>query len=189
MTYSPITAVNTTFISSPAPLLLTGNDYLMVKDDSINTDRNAIYVPFDMGQFLAQSGSAYDSNFMEFNANVQYIVEISAVILKNSPTTNAALSFFITSSFPAIQQEKNYSTRYGLQIANITSSQVGNTSLNIDNQFYFFTPQTDFYGTLVIVPYYCQAYIKSLSVRVYGDDGFSPDVFITRIPWPISVPD
>jgi hypothetical protein len=24
-------------------------------------------------------------------------------------------------------------------------------------------------------------------MRVYGDDGFSPDVFISRIPWPISV--
>ena len=26
-----------------------------------------------------------------------------------------------------------------------------------------------------------------MSFRVYGDDGFSPDTFTTRIPWPISV--
>ena len=188
MTYSPNKSVNTVFISSPTPSNLSGNDYLMVKNDSVNTNRDAIYVPFNMGQFLIQSGSAYDSNFMEFNANVQYIVEVSAIILKNSSETRSELSFYITGSYPSIGQEKTFSTKYGLNIANITSSKIGNSSLNIENQFYFFTPQNDFYGTLVIVPKYCQSYISNLSVRVYGDDGFSPDVFITRVPWQISAP-
>ena len=37
----------------------------MVKSDSLPTNRNAIYVPFNMSQSLAKSGLAYDSNFIE----------------------------------------------------------------------------------------------------------------------------
>ena len=187
MSYTPSVAINTTFLSSPSYTSLSGSDYLMVKNDSVNTNRNAGYIPFDMTQFLAESGSSYDSNFMQFKANVQYIVEVSAIIIKDSSETNASLMFYITGSVPSIQQEKKYTTNFGVNIANITSSQAGISSLNIDDQISFFTPQNDWYGTLVVVPRLCQAYIKNISVRVYGDDGFSPDVFITRIPWPVAV--
>lgn len=187
MTYSPDIAINTVFVSSPSYNTLSGSDFLMVKNDSVNINRNSIYVPFDMNQFLAESGSAYDSNFMSFKANVQYVIEVSGVILKNPNQINSGVSLYITGSYPTLQQENNFTKNYGINIATITSSILNTSSTNIDSLFSFFTPQNDLYGTLVIVPQFCQIYIKNISIRVYGDDGFSPDLFMTRIPWPISV--
>lgn len=71
-------------------------------------------------------------------------------------------------------------------MASIFADDIGNLN-NFDNQYFFYTPQHDLYGTLVVVPYKCQPYLKNISFRVYGDDGFSPDLFLSRIPWPISV--
>jgi hypothetical protein len=185
--YSPSYAVNSMFVSSPSYTSLSGSDYFMVKNDSIPKNRNAQYVPFDMTQFLEESGSAYDSNFMALKANVQYIVEISAVIMKNPAETTAGLSFYFTSSIPAIQQEPAYTNTFGVNIANVIADTVGESTVNFNNLIAFFTPQNDLYGTLVVVPRLCQAYIRGISFRVYGDDGFSPDAYSTRIPWPVSV--
>jgi hypothetical protein len=69
----------------------------------------------------------------------------------------------------------------------LVADQQGKSTINIDRQLTFFVPSNDLYGTLVIVPKLCQVYIKNISFRVYGDDGVSPDTFITRIPWSISV--
>jgi hypothetical protein len=187
LTYSPGYAVNSVFVSSPSYTSLSGSDYFMVKLDSVQTDRNAVYVPFDMTQFLEESGSAYDSNFIALKGNVQYIVEISAVILKDPSQTNAGLSFYLTGSVPAIKQEPAYTNAFGVNVANIVANTAGASMVNFDDLIAFFTPQNDLYGTLVIVPQLCQAYIKHISFRVYGDDGFSPDAYSTRIPWPVSV--
>ena len=187
LNYSPSVAVNSVFVSSPTYTSLSGSDYFMVKNDSVPTNRNAVYVPFNMNQFLAESGSAYDSNFMALKANVQYIIEIDATIIKDPSQTNAGLSFYFTSSVPAIQQESAYTNAFGVKIANITADTAGASTVSFDDLIAFFTPQNDLYGTLVVVPQLCQAYIKNISFRVYGDDGFSPDAYSTRIPWPISV--
>ncbi len=187
LSHSPSFAIDSMFVSSPNFSSLSGSDYFMVKNDSVSLDRNAMYIPFDTNQFLSESGSSYDSNFMALKANVQYIVEISAVILKNKDETNAQLSFYLTSSIPEASQEQNFSSQFGVNVANITASQSGSTQVNFDNIVNFFVPQNDLYGTLVVVPKLCQSYIESISFRVYGDDGFSPDVFSTRIPWNVSV--
>lgn len=186
LVHSPDVSINAVLVSSPTTSLLAGNDYIMVKNDSVNTNRDAIYVPFDNDQFLATSGSAYDSNFMEFKANVQYIIEVSTTILKNPAETSAGLEFYLTSSVPNARLEQAFTNRYGLRVATIASTTTGVSSQNVDNQIFFFTPANDIYGTLVIVPYRCQAYLKNISFRVYGDGGFSPDVFTTRIPWSVS---
>ena len=185
--HSPSYAVNSVFMSSPSYTSLSGSDYFMVKNDSVLTNRNAVYVPFDMNQFFAESGSSYDSNFMALKANVQYIVEVSAVIIKDPQEVNAGLSFYLTSSVPAAQQEPTYTQKFGVKVANITADTIGSSTVNFNDLVGFFTPQNDLYGTLVVVPSLCQAYIKNISFRVYGDDGFSPDAFSTRIPWSIAV--
>lgn len=187
LVHSPDFAVDSMFISVFDTSLLTGDDYLMVKNDSVNVQRNATYVPFDNNQFQASSGSAYDSNFMEFKANVQYLVEISATTIKAPDETSAGLEFYITSSVPAATLEPSFTYKNGIRIATLASTAQGITNQNFEKQIFFFTPKNDLFGTLTIVPYRCQAYVKNISVRVYGDDGFSPDTFITRIPWPISV--
>jgi hypothetical protein len=187
LNHSPSVAVNSAFLSSPSPTSLIGNDYLMVKNDSVNTNRNAVYVPFDHDQFLAESGSAYDSNFMALKANVQYIIEVYATALKGINETNASIDFYFTSSIPEAKKEPTFTDKFGVKVATLTLNQQGKTSINIDRQMTFFVPSNDLYGTLVIVPKLCQTYIKNISFRVYGDDGFSPDTFISRIPWDISV--
>ena len=187
LAYSPNYAVNSVFVSSPSYTSLSGSDYFMVKNDSVPTNRNAIYVPFNMTQFLEESGSSYDSNFMSLKGNVQYLIEISAVIIKNPSEIEAGLSFYFTSSVPAIQQEPAYTNAFGVNVANIVANTVGDSIVNFNDLIAFFTPKNDLYGTLVVVPHLCQAYIKKISFRIYGDDGFSPDAYSTRIPWPVSV--
>ena len=185
--HSPSVAVDSAFLSAASPTSLTGADYLMVKNDSVDTNRNAIYVPFDYSQFLAESGSAYDSNFMALKANVQYIIEVSATVWKNANEANAVVDFYFTSSNPAAKKETAFTDRYGIKVASLVANQQGVSNVNFDHQMTFFIPTNDLYGTLVVVPKLCQAYLKNISFRVYGDDGFSPDTFVTRIPWDISV--
>ena len=184
--YTPSKFANSMFISSSTPNDLIGDDYIMVKNDSVTTNRNATYIQYDSDEFLSTSGSSYDSNFMQLRANVQYIIEVSSVIVKDELVNNAGVEFFFTSSVPETSQHNNYTTKHGIRVATIRANQSVKNQ-NFDNEIFFFTPKTDLYGTFVIVPYRCQAYIKHISFRVYGDDGFSPDVFTTRIPWNISV--
>jgi hypothetical protein len=183
--YGPVKAINSAVITTDGYNVLTGNDYLMVKNDSVDTNRDAIYVPYDESQFLAEYGPAYDSNFISLKANVQYIIEVSTIIVKDQNELGANLAFYFTSSVPDAQLEKNYTPQFGIALSNVTSSFIG-TTYNVDNYVTFFTPQNDLYGTLVVVPTLCNPFLKNISIRVYGDDGFSPDIFETRIPWQVS---
>jgi len=184
MTYTPTYAVDSMLVSSSYPL--SGSDYLMVKVNTAQTNRNAIYVPFDVNQFSEQSGSAYDSNFMEFNANVQYIIDVSTVIQKKFSETNAKLILYITSSSPGAKQESSYTPNFGVKIAEIDANQTGSIS-DFTDSYTFYTPMNNFYGTLVIVPTLCNVTLKNVSINVYGDDGFSPDIYSTKILWPVNV--
>lgn len=173
-------------ITSSTYSTLTGNDYVMVKNDSVNSNKNAIYIPFDSAQFSLTSGSSYDSNFMELKSNVQYIFQVSSVIVKDSNEIESKIEFYFTSSISEASQDLNFTSKYGIKLATLLANQPGSKRV-FDDVIFFYTPPADLFGTLVIVPYKCQPYIKDLSFRVYGDFGFSPDVFISRIPWPINV--
>jgi len=186
-THSPSVAIDSAYISSPSPSSLSGTDYLMVKNDSVNTNRNAIYVPYDSYQFNSESGSAYDSNFMALKANVQYLIEASVTIIKEPSETSATVDFYFTSSTAEAVKDPTFNPTFGVKVASLAASQKGLQRVNIDKQLTFYIPKNDLYGTLVLVPKKCQVYIKNISFRVYGDDGNSPDTFITRIPWDISV--
>jgi hypothetical protein len=185
--HSPDKYINSVFLSSSVYNSLDGTSYMMAKNDSVpNISRNAMYVPYNEAEFLASSGSGYDSNFISLKANVQYILEINAELLKDKYVTDALMEFYFTSSLADAHKETTFTDRHGILLGTIEANQNG-TNKVIDKQIFFFTPTNDLYGTLVIVPYRCQAYLKNISFRVYGDDGFSPDVFSTRIPWGVSV--
>lgn len=186
MIHTPDKYIDSVFISSPIYQTLTGSDYLMVKNDSVTSQRNATYVPFNEAEFNATSGSSYDSNFIDLKSNVQYLLQISAVVEKADLETEARLDVYFTSSVVGATQDTNFTSKFGIKLASLEANIVGPRKI-FDDIVGFYTPPIDLYGTLVIVPYKCQAYIKNMSFRVYGDDGFSPDVFVSRIPWPISV--
>jgi hypothetical protein len=184
--HSPDKYINSAFITSSVYNQLDGTSYLLVKNDSVGNNRNAEYVPYNEDQFLATSGSSYDSNFISLKANVQYVIQVSTEILKDRLVTNAGLEFYFTSSNADARKELAFTDKHGVRLGTIQANQYG-TNLVADNQIFFFTPVNDLYGTLVVVPYRCQAYLKGISFRVYGDSGFSPDVFSTRVPWGVSV--
>jgi hypothetical protein len=186
LTASPDIYIDSMRMTSPQYNNLSGSDYLIVKNDSA-FPRNAFYVPFDNNEFLLTSGSSYDSNFMELKTGVQYIIQISAVIEKDAPENDSRLELYFTSSLLDATKDVNFTATHGIKMATLLSDKIGTTKRFYDNVLFFYTPSSDLFGTMVIVPYRCQAHLRYISFRVYGDDGFSPDVFTTRIPWPISV--
>jgi len=186
LTHTPDVYIDSMLVGSPNYSALSGSDYIMVKNDSTQGNRNATYIPFVESEFLATSGSSYDSNFINLKANVQYLIQIDATVLKDESETEAALEFYFTSSVPAARLENEFTETRGIKLARLEADTKGST-INFDKELFFFTPSNDLYGTMVIFPYKCQSYLKNISFRVYGDDGISPDVFETRIPWPISV--
>ncbi len=186
LTQSANAYIDSMHMTSPQYNNLSGSDYLIVKNDSA-FPRNAIYVPFNDAEFQLTSGSSYDSNFMELLSGVQYIVQVSAVIQKDADETDARLEFYFTSSVSDATKDSNFTPTHGIKMATLLANQSGNTQRFFDNSLFFYTPSADLHGTMVIVPYRCQVYFRYISFRVYGDDGFSPDVFTSRIPWPISV--
>ncbi len=184
LVHTPSYAIDSMYVSTVTPP--SGTDYFIVKNDSVPINRDAVYVPFDMDEYLEESGSSYDSNFMAFKSNVQYTINISSVIQKVQTEMGAKLSLYITSSYPGASKEHNYTPNYGVKIAEIVANQSGST-VDFTDSYAFYTPQNDFYGTLVVVPTLCSTYIKGIAISVYGDSGFSPDIYSTKIPWPISV--
>lgn len=184
--HTPDVYIDSAQITSSTPMNLIGNDYIMVKNDSVNTNKDAIYIPFDQSQFNNTSGSSYDSNFIELRAGTQYILQVDTIIEKDPSVLNAILEFYFTSSIPDAKIDPNFTPNYGIRLASLYANQYGATN-NFNAQYFFYTPQVDLFGTLVIVPYRCEPYLQNISFRVYGDDGFSPDLFETVIPWNVNV--
>jgi hypothetical protein len=56
-----------------------------------------------------------------------------------------------------------------------------------DAQEMTFTPINDYYGTLVIVPYLCDVTLANVSMKNYGDYGFSPGAVSIEFPFPVNV--
>lgn len=184
--HSPDAFIDSCQVTSSNYNSLNGSDYIIVKNDSVGSERDAVYVPFDSAQFNQTSGSGYDSNFIQLKSGVQYLLQIDTSLQKDYSVTDAALEFYFTSSIPEARKDPNFTENHGIRLATLFADDIG-TLNNFDKQYFFYTPRDDLYGTLVVVPYKCQPYLKNISFRVYGDDGFSPDLFLSRIPWPISV--
>lgn len=182
LSYSPDYSINSMYVSSTS----SGSDYVIVKSHTSDNDRNSTYIPFDITQSLLNSGSAYDSNFISLFANTQYKISISAVIKKLTSQTSASLSFYFTSSILEASQEPTFTNNFGIKLTEL-SANTNDSTVDFSDSYTFYTPQNDLHGTLVIVSNLCNAYIKEISFKTYGDYGFSPDVFVTRIPWPVTV--
>jgi hypothetical protein len=187
MSHVPDIRSDSVKIDCPNTDTINGSSYVIVKNDSSTVGKDATYKPYNETEYLASSGSFYDSNFIPVKKDVEYILSFNAIMEKNNTETDAKVEFYYTSSVTASRQETTFSEKNGILIGTIKSTQPGATNKNITNQIFFFTPHSDLYGTLTIVPYKCKVTLWDMSFRVYGDAGISPDVFTTRIAWPISV--
>jgi hypothetical protein len=167
------------------------SNYIILKDNASYLERNANYFPYNLSEFLSTSGSSYDSNFIELKKNVNYIVSLNAILRKDSTSlseTDAGLEFYFTSSLSVINLETNaVKNQKGLlKLGSISAYEPIGEKVYTKTSF-MFSLANDLYGTLVIVPRKCSAIISELSMKPYGDSGFSPDTLITRIPFPINI--
>lgn len=167
------------------------SDFIILKDNSSYLERNSTYFPYDSTEFSATSGSSYDSNFIELKKNVNYIVSLNAILKKDSTTlseTDAGLEFYFTSSLSVINLEANaVKNQKGLLKLGSISAYEPIEEKVYTNVSFIFSLANDLYGTIIIVPRKCSALISELSMKPYGDFGFSPDTLITRIPFPINI--
>lgn len=185
-TDSPI--ISSLYISAqPSMPYPTGMDYVIVKTSALNVINNAIYYPYDLDGFVNFSGSSYASNFINLKANTFYKLSTNLAVEKSASNINAKVSFYFTSSDSNIKKEKNYREPYGLFLGEVLVPQQVSYKLFSDTQEISFTPNNDYYGTLVIVPYQCNVILSNLSLKNYGDYGYSPDTGFIRIPFPINV--
>jgi hypothetical protein len=168
------------------------SNYIIFKDDSSKIGRDSTYYPYDSVEFLSLSGSSYDSNFIALKKDVSYILSVNAILKKDGTTladSDAGIEFYFTSSSPEsnLEQASVVEQNGLIKLGTIPIYESVSEKVYHDPVKTLFSVSRDLYGTLVIVPRKCTAIISQLSIKPYGDSGFSPDTLITRIPFPINI--
>ena len=165
-----------------------GNSYVIVKAGAVGVQNDENYYPYDAASYDQFSGTGYTSNFIFLAKNTLYVLQANMIINKNR-TETAKVMFFLTSSIPSIQTEKDYIPAYGLKLGEVeVTEKIPSRIWDInDPRKMFFTPSNDYYGTLVVVPVNCEVLLSNVSLKNYGDSGYSPDTTIVQIPFPINV--
>ncbi len=179
--------INGMTISSGDYSSIDGTEYVIAKADAIALVNDSNYYPYDSGSYNEMSGSSYASNFISLKAGSLYALSTNIVMTKDKNATDANVIFYFTSSIPQLKLEPNFKSPYGLEIGKISTTDITSLKVFSGKQTLFFTPSSDYFGTLIIVPYHCKITISELSLQAYGDYGFSPDVLSTKIPFGINL--
>ncbi len=163
------------------------NGYIITKLNSSNLYRNSTYIPFNQTEYTNQSGSAYDTNFLKFIKNTEYVLSFNCFLSSKNPNSVATLEFYLTGSYTDNKKEKNYNTTYGVKLADIVISDATTRKNFIKTLQFKFTPLNDLYGTLVIVPrYFNTLIINNLSIKPNQTNGFSLSSYTVRIPFNVN---
>lgn len=188
------TPINSIYIYGGSPSEINGSDYVIAKTDSVQisgTDPEVVndnqYYAYDEDSFNNLGGESYNSNFISLKKDVLYVLSMNAVLEKNIEDTTANVSFYFTSSINDIRKETTYSPYFGMKLGELSTKDRVEVKMFNGVQQIFFTPSADYYGTLVIVPTRCNVTLSELSLKIYGDYGFSPDILFIRIPFPVNV--
>ena len=190
LTHDDTTMIDGMRVNSSTYTNLDGNKYIIVKNDSVNQNRDATYLPYDEEEYNITSGSSYDCNFIELRNKVQYVLSTDLVIDKLRRSKTSKVEFYFTSSTPGAFKEKTFSRKYGVKIGEVSFIEMDKKRVySEDNRVnILYTPENNMYGTIVIVPTDCFITLSDLSFKAYGDDGFSPEILTTRIHFPVSIP-
>ena len=163
-----------------------GTKGIIVKNDTLGGVNDSIYRAYNASEYARLSGSSYNSNFISLKKDVLYVLGTNISLEKNASETDAKVSFYFTSSIPSIKNEKTYdATLKKLKLGEISTKDKVSIKYFNDRQYIYFTPQDDYYGTLVIVPYKCSPTLSDISLKVYADYGFSGDCQEIRIPFDV----
>jgi len=188
MSHSVTPMINAMKIASPNGTWADGETYVIVKNSSEGIVNNEIYYAYESSSVNNLTGSSYNSNFVNLKAGSLYVLSTNVIIEKPKNATNSKVSFYFTSSIASITKEKDYISPFGLKIGEISTKEETTFKTFKEKQMLFFTPSDDYYGTLVIVPTNCNVTLSDLSIKVYGDYGFSPDILFSKVPFSINVP-
>jgi len=180
---------NQTFVNG---LNISGSNlngtYAIVKANTSFTNRNFSYLPYNENEQLAQSGSNYDSNFLNFYKDTDYVFSFRTSVIEKDSSATAKLKFYITSSLPNSNKNIGYDPNRGVLIAEFTYS--GSTTGKYFDQkqnFEFKFPE-DFYGTLVVYPENVkQIIVSDLSIKVSELYGYTGNAYYVKVPFPINV--
>lgn len=188
LSHSVSPLIDSVKIAAPHGTWADGTSYVIAKNDSPGTVNDSIYYPYDSGSFNELTGSAYNSNFISLKAGALYVLSMNITMEKPKLATDSKVSFYFTSSIESITREKDYISPFGLKLGEIATREETTLKTFKDKQMLFFTPSNDYYGTLVIVPNDCNVTLSELSLKVYGDYGFSPDILFSKVPFRINIP-
>lgn len=180
--------INSMRIAAPNGQYGDGSTYVILKNSSAGVVNDAIYHPYDSASFDNLTGSAYNSNFISLKSGAMYALSFNLIMDKPLLATDSKISFYLTSSIPSITKEQNYINPFGLKLGEVSTRDEVTSKTFKDKQMLFFTPNDDYFGTLVIVPTDCNVTLSEVSLQVYGDYGFSPDILFSKIPFGINVP-
>jgi len=180
---------NQTFVDG---LKISGSNlngtYAIVKANTSFTNRNVSYLPYDANQQSEQSGSNYDSNFLTFYKDTDYIFSFRTSVVEKDSSAISKLKFYITSSLPSVSKNLGYNPNRGVLIAEFVYS--GSTTGKYFDQkqnFEFKFPE-DLYGTLVVYPENVkQIIVSDLSIKVSELYGYTGNAYYVKVPFPINV--
>jgi len=180
---------NQTFVDG---LKISGSNlngtYAIVKANTSFTNRNVSYLPYNANQQAAQSGSNYDSNFLSFYKDTDYVFSFRTSVVEKDSSATAKLKFYITSSLPSVNKNIGYDPNRGVLIAEFAYS--GSTTGKYFDQkqnFEFKFPE-DLYGTLVVYPENIkQIIVSDLSIKVSELYGYTGNAYYVKVPFPINV--
>lgn len=158
--------------------------YIMVKLNTSASNRNTSYIPYDEQEYINQSGKSYDSNFIKFNKNNDYIISFNCNLLSKNSNSIATLDLYLTGSTDSIRKELTFNEQYGVKLVDFIIND-NSTNKNFSNLIqYKFSPKNDLYGTLVIVPRgFNSLILGNLSIKLDKTVGFSPTSYTARIPF------
>lgn len=180
---------NQTFIDG---LKISGSNlngtYAIVKSNTSFTNRNVSYLPYNVTEQSAQSGSNFDSNFLGFYKNTDYVFSFRTSVIEKDSSATAKLKFYITSSLSSVNKNIGYDSNRGVLIAEFAYS--GSTTGKYFDQkqnFEFKFPE-DLYGTLVVYPENVkQIIVSDLSIKVSELYGYTGNAYYVKVPFPVNV--
>jgi hypothetical protein len=180
---------NQTFVDA---LKISGSNlngtYAIVKANTSFTNRNVSYLPYNVNEQSAQSGSNFDSNFLTFYKDTDYVFSFRTSVIEKDSSATAKLKFYITSSLPSVNKNISYDSNRGVLIAEFAYS--GSTIGKYFDQkqnFEFKFPE-DLYGTLVVYPENVkQIIVSDLSIKVSELYGYTGNSYYVKVPFPVNV--
>jgi hypothetical protein len=173
---------------------LSQSNYIILKNNSSLLTSNtykSTYVPYDSSSFLTKKGAAYDSNFIKFYKQTNYLFSADLELASLSSSADAKLIFYLTGSYnlPYVGTETAYVEGRGIKLAEYPVKRgVNYVKFNAADVGSLFAFNNDLIGTVSIVPVNLASFkISNWNIYTYSEFGCSPDLYITRIPFPVTI--